>query len=382
MDHGAKMLQVKWGDEDEVFPYVWLRDNCRCPACFHAASYSRLSLMADMDLQVQPKSAEILSGGKRVEVVWRDGHRSEYEAEWLRLRGFSEATRRARASRFRLERKYWGSELMDNLPEASFQEVMEDDVALLEWLRRLEVFGFVKVNGAPAEQGQVRRLAERIGFIRKTHYGEDFTVKVKSDPSNVAYLSGPLQLHTDLPYYEHKPGVQFIHCIVQYQGEGGDSLIADAANVARQLQQTYPEHYRVLTDTPVDWFDMGTDETGEFYKVLRLPMICLDQSGEIRRINLSQPQRDSYFSVPVGDVYAWYAALAAFQGLLTDPKYYIQFKMPPGTILTLDNLRIVHGRTGYMSGLGERHVEGCYVDWDEVRSRRRVLETKLGPGSL
>ncbi|XP_050729637.1 gamma-butyrobetaine dioxygenase-like, partial [Eriocheir sinensis] len=213
--------EVKWGDEDEVFPYVWLRDNCRCPACFHAASYSRLSLMADMDLQVQPKSAEILSGGKQVEVVWRDGHRSEYEAEWLRLRGFSEATRRARASRFRLERKYWGSELMDNLPEASFQEVMEDDAALLEWLRRLEVFGFVKVNGAPAEQGQVRRLAERIGFIRKTHYGEEFTVKVKPSPSNLAYHSGPLELHADLPFYEYQPGVQFLHCIVQHQGEGG-----------------------------------------------------------------------------------------------------------------------------------------------------------------
>lgn len=67
--------------------------------------------------------------------------------------------------------------------------------------------------------------------------------------------------------------VQFIHCIVQYQGEGGESLIADAANVARQLQQTCPEHYRVLSNTPVDWFDRGADETGEFYKVLRLPII-------------------------------------------------------------------------------------------------------------
>ena len=72
---------------------------------------------------------------------------------------------------YRLERKYWGSEIMGNLPEASFQEVMEDDAALLGWLRRLEVFGFVVVNGAPAEEGQVRRLAERIAFIRKTHYG-------------------------------------------------------------------------------------------------------------------------------------------------------------------------------------------------------------------
>ena len=67
--------------------------------------------------------------------------------------------------------------------------------------------------------------------------------------------------------------MQFIHCIVQYEGVGGDSLITDAVHVARQLQQACPEHYRVLTDTPVDWFDIGTDEIGEFHKLLRLPII-------------------------------------------------------------------------------------------------------------
>lgn len=38
-------------------------------------------------------------------------------------------------------------------------------------------------------------------------YRELFSVKAKPGTSNVAYLSGPLQLHTDLPYYEYKPGV-------------------------------------------------------------------------------------------------------------------------------------------------------------------------------
>lgn len=71
----------------------------------------------------------------------------------------------------------------------------------------------------------------------------------------------------------HISQAQFIHCIVQYQGVGGDSLIVDATHVARQLQLISPDYYRILTETPVDWFDIGTDETGEYYKVLRLPMI-------------------------------------------------------------------------------------------------------------
>lgn len=380
MDHSAGMLKVCWeGDKEEVYPYVWLRDNCRCPFCFHEVSHSRLIFIEETDLKAEPFSVQ-LTDKEQVQVLWQDGHLSLYNVDWLYSRGFSEASRQAQDSRYKLERKFWGTESLDNFPEASFENVMADDMTLLEWLRQLEVYGFVKVSGAPTETGQVRRLAERIAFIRKTHYGEDFTVQAKPDPSNVAYLNGPLQLHADLPYYEYKPGVQFIHCITQYEGVGGDSQITDAVHVARQLQEECPEHYRRLTDTLVDWFDIGTDEIGEYHKLLRLPVICTDKDGEIRRINMSQPQRDSHFSVPPDEVAGWYAALVAYYRMLSDPKYCLQFKMTPGTILTFDNLRMVHGRTGYFSGPGERHVQGCYVDWDEVRSRRRVLERSILTG--
>jgi gamma-butyrobetaine dioxygenase len=44
-------------------------------------------------------------------------------------------------------------------------------------------------------------------------------------------------------------------------------------------------------------------------------------------------------------------------------------------MVTFDNLRILHGRTAFGEHLqGERHVQGAYVDWDEARSRIRVLK--------
>lgn len=70
--------------------------------------------------------------------------------------------------------------------------------------------------------------------------------------------------------------------------------------------------------------------------ITNLSLRSLDQSGEICRINMSQPQRDSYFSVPADEVHSWYAALAAYHSLLTDPKYCIQFKMEPGRAETLE----------------------------------------------
>ena len=43
------------------------------------------------------------------------------------------------------------------------------------------------------------------------------------------------------------------------------------------------------------------------------------------------------------------------------------------------NYRVVHGRERYRISEGEeRLLEGSYVDWDEMWSKRRVLEAKLG----
>lgn len=71
----------------------------------------------------------------------------------------------------RLNRIYWDAKLLENIPQASFQELLQDDTVLLSWLQQLEVMGFVLVSGAPSEPGQVYKLAERVGFIKKTHYG-------------------------------------------------------------------------------------------------------------------------------------------------------------------------------------------------------------------
>ena len=50
-----------------------------------------------------------------------------------------------------------------------------------------------------------------------------------------------------------------------------------------------------------------------------------------------------------------------------------------GEIACFNNHRLVHGRTGYEMQPGwERLLEGTYLDWDELWSKRRVLEAELG----
>ena len=54
-----------------------------------------------------------------------------------------------------------------------------------------------------------------------------------------------------------------------------------------------------------------------------------------------------------------------------------------GDIVTFTNRRVLHGRTGYKVDPQEnrqRHLEGAYVDLDEINSRGRALKQKLGFG--
>lgn len=67
------------------------------------------------------------------------------------------------------ERHYWDSNL--RIPTADYQEVLHDDKAALAWLLALRRVGIVYLKGAPAEQGQLARLGERIGYLRLTFYG-------------------------------------------------------------------------------------------------------------------------------------------------------------------------------------------------------------------
>lgn len=67
------------------------------------------------------------------------------------------------------ERVYWDATLQ--MPTADFHEVLRDDKAALAWLLALRRVGIVYLRGAPAEEGQVARLVERIGYLRLTFYG-------------------------------------------------------------------------------------------------------------------------------------------------------------------------------------------------------------------
>lgn len=101
----------------------------------------------------------------------------------------------------------------------------------------------------------------------------------------------------------------------------------------------------------------------------------LDAVGEIVAVRHNNGVRGSRFPGELmGQLYDWYSAYYKFSNLMYDPEFLVDFKLQRGQILVFDNTRILHGRTGFDLGEGVyRYLEEVYIDWDEARSKARVI---------
>ncbi|XP_032737130.1 gamma-butyrobetaine dioxygenase [Lontra canadensis] len=371
---GAHLMQVFWQDSTEsLYPAVWLRDNCQCPDCYLDSAKARKLLIEALDVNIGIQG--LTFDRKKVCITWPNEHYSEFEADWLKKRCFSQQAReKLQRELFLPECQYWGAELQ--LPTLDFEDVLKNDEHAYKWLSALKKVGIVRLTGASDKRGQVLKLGKRIGFLYLTFYGHTWQVQDKIDANNVAYTTGKLSFHTDYPALHHPPGVQFLHCIKQTV-TGGDSEIVDGFNVCRKLREKNPRAFQILSSTFVDFTDIGVDYC-DFSVQSKHKIIELDDKGQVVRINFNNATRDTVFDAPVERVQPFYAALKEFVDLMNCKESKFTFKMNPGDVITFDNWRLLHGRRSYEAGTEiTRHLEGAYADWDVVMSRLRILRQRI-----
>jgi len=74
-----------------------------------------------------------------------------------------------------------------------------------------------------------------------------------------------------------------------------------------------------------------------------------------------------------------YSALMKWDSLLYDERFMIKLRLNDNDIMCFNNLRVLHGREEFVvEGGHERWLQGCYLEWDEVRSRFRSLRNVSG----
>jgi len=361
----AGSIALTWADGYvSEFHYIWLRDSCPCPACVNAVTreqtfeiFAHPDNFAIDDVSLTPSGA--------LSMVWNhESHRSLYHPGWLRAHCYSEAARCAR----RLQPRAWGQDMQHRLPVFRFAEIMDSDTVLLHWLRTLRDDGVAVLRETPLEKGLLRQLAQRISFLRRTNFGDIFDVQSDPDANSNAFTSLRLPLHCDLPTRELQPGFQFLHCL-ENRASGGDSILVDGFRVARSLQDEKPAAFRLLSTRPVEF--RNRDRHYDYR--CKMPMIRLDEEGNLREIRLANFLRGP-LDLPANQIESFYHAYREFYQMFSEDRFLVRFRLQPGDIETFDNGRVMHARDAFDPSTGERLLQGCYVDRDEVQSRIRILE--------
>lgn len=365
---GDGLVDVAWSDgRISPFHFDWLRDNCPCRLCVHGQTREQVFEIIDAPEGLAATEAEPDSHGG-LTVRWRDGHQSRYEAGWLRANAYDADSRAER--REQQPQILWGRE--GPLPTFDYAELAEDGPRLLAWLTAIRDAGLTLVRGVPAEREAVMALARRIAFIRQTNFGVLFDVESKPNPDSAAYTGVNLPPHTDLPTRELQPGLQFLHCLAN-KADGGDSIFVDGFSIAEAIRERHPDDFRILTQTPMAFWNKDTVTDYRW----NAPLFALDETGRVGEARFANFLRGP-IDAEAQAMPAIYRALRRFLSFSRDPAFRLVRRLEPGDAWVFDNRRVLHARTEFDPASGRRHLQGCYVDRDELISRIRVLERELG----
>ncbi len=378
-DLRGSLIELGFADgHRSQFHAVWLREECRCGECRHPGTLRRIVEAMSVPAELMPAAAVIADDGATLEVGWHDGHHSVFAARWLRTQGLKSQAVDDPASPDRTRgRTTWGSEILDAIPEIDHAEVVASPAASLRWLETIDDLGFMVMRNVPRTKEALRELASSIGPIRASNYGIDWEIEATITPANAVYSQRGLRVHSDLPYREVPPGIQFLLCDVS-DAPGGASTLVDGYRVAEMLYESDPALWGTLTSVNVPYTYVDDDYDLRW----AAPIIGLRRDGSYEIIRHA-PGLMGPLDVAPDRFEEMYRAIQRFTRILEDPAFEVSIRLDPGDLLVIDNHRLLHGREPFDLGAGgRRHLFGSYVDSDDLRSRIRVLRrTAMDPGT-
>ena len=367
LEKNSSYLKVLWSDgEESKFNYMWLRDNC--PSAHDKDSRHRMFNILEVSQNINPKKYLVNNEGQ-LEIEWSEGdHKSYYDPKWLRENCYTLKNKKEYISPYEL----WDCSLEKNINSISIEheEIVSSDEGLIKWLELLHFKGISIVKNAPTEKKSAFKVLNRISHTRETFFNTPFEVINIPKPNNSAYTAHALRNHMDLPWFELPPGYQFLHCLIN-ASKGGDSSAIDGFAVADYLRKNEKEIFETLVSVPLKFRDK--DYTQDSYRSFHAPAISLTKDQDFHDIRFSVATMYALDCHP--DVMdKVYKAHHRFGNLLHDDKFQINFRLEPGDIFSFNNRRVLHGRTAFDPSSGHRHLQGYYMDRDEIIGRLKFLK--------
>jgi len=364
LGHDAKGVTLNWSDgHTSRFHVLWLRDNCACPECRHPQALERTYMFIDHASPVLT-DAKLNSSGD-VEVRVQQGmetHVSRFAPGWLQAHDPIEADMREWLP------QPWDERISERLRRVDYTQYMHDPEAVRGWISALKVDGVVLLEGVPQIPGHLLEVARRIGPVRSSNFGEYYDVVSMPNPTASAYTSMGLALHPDLANWRSPPDIQLLFCL-KSTVTGGESVFGDGFRVAEDLRKCDSAAFDLLTSQPLEYrfHDTACDIR------TRSPVIETDRSGHVQRVRFNNWLRGATV-LPAQIVEPMYAALRTFWQMLRNPKYQLHLRLRAGELIAYDNYRVLHGRAPFDAGSGERHLQGCYINREDVDSMLRMID--------
>ena len=336
-------VSIIWEDNKKsLFHFLWLRDNC--PTSFHPDTRMRIFNILSVSKDIHPM--KIKKEKNKLIIHWSENnHISKYDLKWLRNHCYTNKNSQSTIAK----NIFWKNNLKSKLSLISFnyEKIIKYEKNFIQWLELLTSYGVTIIKQSPTTTNSGFKILKKIGTYRETFFGTPFKVVNIPKPNNQAYTSDALSNHTDLPYYEYVPNY---------------------------LQKNEKEIFNILTNTEVKFKD--NDYTQKSLRIFYSPIIKLNLQKNFDEIRMNLGAMAT-LDIKSNKMKRFYEAYRFFYSLLHNKKYLIEFRLTKGDMLCFDNRRILHGRTAFNPLSGNRHLQGYYIEREEIYSKLNYLKKIL-----
>jgi len=358
------------------FHWLWLRDNCRCPACCEPNSVAKLVDLGG--LPAPPVAGEVRLDDQELVVDWagEPPHRSVYPVSWLRAHAYDTARSGESGNgqladgRFGDDQTRWEAATLCAAPPA-WHHIRDCDPDGGPWADALLRYGFALLDGCTNRK--LHKLASAIGPLHHTEHGPSVTLTSLPGANSLAFSGYELTPHTDYSAHMHTaPLLQFMMC-QRNDAVGGESVVVDGFRIAEELREKHPEHFAMLVTTAVDFEHFYAEHRYLLKRRRRIIELAPNESGRDGRVDGVYFAHSHAFTwaLPFDQMEPFYAAYYAFFDYVKNPEFQFHTLLRPGQCIAMRNGRVLHGRTAFDPASGARTILDFFVAWDYFAGRLR-----------
>lgn len=236
-------------------------------------------------------------------------------------------------------------------------------------LKNIITLGLGIVQGVTATPSSTEEAVTTLAPTMDSIYGKFSVVSSNSlDHEDFSYTNIALEAHNDNTYWNDPAGLQFFH-IISHDGNGGETLLVDGFRCANNLRAKAPEAFDLLCKVPVpaEYIEK------ECHYFCTDSVLKLDFSKELLQIRYNIRDRALLNTISQNNVAAFYEAYRMLGEEINKEENQFWIKLKPGTLLFVDNWRVLHGRSSFT---GTRQFCTSYIsrrEWTNVAKRYNLM---------